>query len=114
MWGHDILETSCGGTPLYIRGVCGAWSEYMMRAMGKHCRGSKRNHTRTSLQRVLVQGRHPLLNVKLDTSQKSYTFDESLHGPSRRRVAVRRLARRRLARLEPCAETEADDFHEYV
>ena len=107
-WRHDIAETACEGTPLFICGICGAWAEYMVKALGKTCAGSRPRKARTSPKRVLPERRHSVGDSILDCKPRAYVFDPLLHGPSRRTVAVRRLTRRRLAKLEPWMELEEE------
>ena len=107
-WSHDILESRCQGTPLHLCGTCGAWSEYMVRSLGKVCKGSRPKRMRTSLKRLMIEGRHPLTNQELDYEPRAYTYDAEIHGPSRHTIAVRRLVRRKLARIEPWAELQEE------
>ena len=106
LWGHEILETSCGGTPLYICAKCGDWSEHLARGLADLCKGKKANQARTSLNRVRNQGRHPLLKKDLDEAPHKYSYCESRHGPSRRTTAIRRITRRKLAGIVAWAEPE--------
>ena len=72
LWGHEVMETSCGGTPLYICAKCGDWSEHLARGLADPCKGKKGNQVRTSLNRVREQGRHPLLRANLDGKWHKY------------------------------------------
>ena len=107
LWGHEVLETNCGGTPLLICGTCGVWSEHMTRGLATPCRGTKGNQVKTSLKRTRGDGRHPLLKQDLEYAPRKYIFNEAEHGPSRRTTAIRRLTRRKLAGIVEWAEPES-------
>ena len=110
--GHELLETSCRDTPLFICSKCGAWAEYRIRASAAKCKGALPKRTRTSLKRVAVgpHGMHPKLDLGLDRPPTAYRFDENHHGPSRGTLAARRLTRRLLARVVPWAEEHQQDI----
>ena len=66
---------------------------------------------RTSLNRVRVLGRDPLLKTDLDEAPRKYAYCEAKHGPSRRTTAIRRITRRKLAGIVAWAEPE--EVHVY-
>ena len=62
-----------------------------------------------AIERVTIDGFHPTANIRLDNAPKPYVYDPLLHGPSRHTVAVRRLTRKKLAKIQPWPELEVEE-----
>ena len=85
--------------------------EHTARMLAGACGNQPSYYSANVLQRVFGDGFHPRLDEKLDEDPKPYDYDETLHGPSRRTTAVRKLTRKKLHKIEPWAEEEVEPFN---
>ena len=60
-----------------------------------------------AIERVTVE-LHPTANIRFDSAPSPYTCDPLLHGPSRHTVAVRKLTRKKLAKMQPWIDLEVE------
>ena len=79
------------------------------RKLGDLCRRAPTDAGEKSLRKLVDDGSHPKSSLPLDGVSLPYVYDESCHGPSRRTLAVRRITRRALRKLEPWAELEVEE-----
>ena len=107
LW-HELVETTCGGTPLFLCTLCGAYMEHRPLALGTKCKGRRGEGGTNAINRVFTDGLHPTAEARLDQDPVPYRYNADKHGPSRHTVAVRKLTRKRVAKIQPWPELEVE------
>ena len=105
--GHTLWQNSCEGTPLLACRKCGAWMEHTARLLKCKCKGNMGEAGKRTAKHLRNEQCHPKDRRPLDGLMRPYKYNETIHGPSASSVAVKRITRRKLQRLQACTEQTA-------